>query len=250
MSGKMSSKFVVLCTLAVGAIYASGYSISASAQTSPASSNQTAFGSPANTAVSQSGSGGSQTSGGSQGATSTGNHSANSSTSTSHNQSASTSSSTKTNTSNTSTSHTNTTSGSRSSGSGTSQTTTSHTATTTKSGSSSSSSKTSSTSAPPKPTVDTTDRYLAGTYTGSASNRIGTVEVAVTVKSGKIADVQITGCYTHYPQSYIDPVLPEYVVAHQTTQIPVVSGATLSSEDFYYAVTQALSKATNPHYKG
>jgi uncharacterized protein with FMN-binding domain len=74
--------------------------------------------------------------------------------------------------------------------------------------------------------------------------------VAVSVKSGKIANVQITACYTHYPESYIDPVLPDYVVTHQTTQIPVVSGATLSTEDFYYALVQALSQAQNPNYKG
>lgn len=93
-------------------------------------------------------------------------------------------------------------------------------------------------------------QYLDGTYNGSASNQIGTVAVAVTVKSGKITDVQITACDTHYPQAYIDPVLPDYVVSNQTTQIPVVSGATLSTEDFYYAVVQALSQAQNPNYKG
>lgn len=76
------------------------------------------------------------------------------------------------------------------------------------------------------------------------------VSVAVSIKNGKIGNVHITACDTHYPQSYIDPVLPDYVVQHQTTQIPVISGATLSTADFYYAVVQALQQAQNPHYKG
>lgn len=100
--------------------------------------------------------------------------------------------------------------------------------------------------APPK---QSGQQYLDGTYTGSGSTRIGTVAVAVKISGGKIARVEITACDTHYPESYINPVLPDYVVAHQTTRIPIVSGATLSTADFYYAVTQALAQAANPHYQ-
>lgn len=97
--------------------------------------------------------------------------------------------------------------------------------------------------------MNTTSKYLNGTYSGAAANRIGEVQVAVTIENDKITNVQITGCYTHYDPKYIAP-LPQYVLAHQVIQGPIVSGATLSSEDFYGAVQQAVSKAQNPNYKG
>lgn len=86
-------------------------------------------------------------------------------------------------------------------------------------------------------------QYRDGTYYGQGSNRIGTVEVAVTVSQGKIAVVEITRCSTHYPQSYIDPILPQEVVQTQSANVDVVSGATRSSEDFAAAVQQALGQA-------
>lgn len=104
--------------------------------------------------------------------------------------------------------------------------------------------------APAKPAVNTTSQYLDGTYHGSGSDNIGTVYVAVTIHSGKISNVQITQCDTHYPQAYIDPVLPQEVVARQNASVDMVSGATDSSSDFAVAVQQALAQAKNPHYAG
>lgn len=92
-------------------------------------------------------------------------------------------------------------------------------------------------------------QYLDGTYHGSGSDQIGTVSVAVKIAGGKIANVQITQCLTHYPQSYIDPVLPQEVVARQSYKVSIISGATLSTYDFAYAVYNALNQAKNPHYK-
>lgn len=91
--------------------------------------------------------------------------------------------------------------------------------------------------------------YIDGTYSGSARNRIGLIAVSVAIKAGKITGVQVTACYTHYPEAYIDPVLPKFVVGHQSAQVPIVSGATLSTQDFQGAVLQALTKAKNPNYK-
>lgn len=93
-------------------------------------------------------------------------------------------------------------------------------------------------------------RYLDGTYQGSGTDRIGTVSVAVTIQNDKITNVQITACETHYPESYIDPVLPDQVVARQSANVDYVSGATLSSYDFANAVQQALDQALNPKYTG
>lgn len=84
--------------------------------------------------------------------------------------------------------------------------------------------------------------YKDGTFTGSGSNRIGTVEVAVTIKSGKITAVEITNCDTHYSQSRIDN-LPQQALQRQSNQVDNVSGATRSTEDFREAVRQALAQA-------
>ncbi|PWK16453.1 FMN-binding protein [Tumebacillus permanentifrigoris] len=84
--------------------------------------------------------------------------------------------------------------------------------------------------------------YKDGTYTGSGTNRIGTVEVAVTIASGKITAVEITNCNTHYPQSRIDK-LPAQILKNQSDQVNNVSGATMSTTDFRTAVRQALQQA-------
>jgi uncharacterized protein with FMN-binding domain len=91
-----------------------------------------------------------------------------------------------------------------------------------------------------------TGKYKDGTYTGSGSNRIGTVEVAVTIKNDKITDVQITNCDTHYSQSRIDG-LPQQVIERQSADVDIVSGATKSTQDFANAVDEALQQAlVNP----
>lgn len=93
-----------------------------------------------------------------------------------------------------------------------------------------------------KPVVK--QKYKDGTYTGVGQTQIGAVQVAVTVKKDKITSAQITGYSTHYPISYIDPVLPQELLQRQNiNQIDVVSGATLSTEDFYYAVVSCLQQA-------
>lgn len=85
-------------------------------------------------------------------------------------------------------------------------------------------------------------KYQDGTYHGQGSNRFGTVEVAVSIKSGKISSVDITRSTTHYPQSRING-LPQQVIARQSAQIDAVTGATRSSEDFQMAIRDALVQA-------
>lgn len=86
-------------------------------------------------------------------------------------------------------------------------------------------------------------QYKDGVYYGQGSNRIGSIQVAVTIKQGKISACDIVRCTTHYRQSYIDPVLPQQVLDRQSSEVDLVSGATRSSEDFIVAVQQALSQA-------
>jgi uncharacterized protein with FMN-binding domain len=85
-------------------------------------------------------------------------------------------------------------------------------------------------------------QYRDGTYTGRARNVYGAVEVEVEVVGGRIGAVRILNCTTFYPPSYLDG-LPDKVIAAQSADLPVVSGATGSWQDFTSAVQQALVKA-------
>ncbi|HYF90606.1 MAG TPA: FMN-binding protein [Symbiobacteriaceae bacterium] len=85
-------------------------------------------------------------------------------------------------------------------------------------------------------------QYRDGIYTGLGYNGIGGLRVAVTIKDGLISDVQITECWTHYSQSYINQ-LPEQVIARQNDDVEVVTGATASTQAFRMAVSKALSEA-------
>ncbi len=97
--------------------------------------------------------------------------------------------------------------------------------------------------APKKTSPTPTNKvYKDGTFTGVGSAWNGTVQVAVTTKQDRITSVQITNCTTSYSESNIAP-LPQEVVAKQSANIALVSGATVSSEDFQQAVQQALGKA-------
>lgn len=107
---------------------------------------------------------------------------------------------------------------------------------------SNSSAGSSDSSQPSSSSSDTKQTYKDGTYTGQGSNHIGSVEVAVTIKKGKIENVEITNCDTHYSQSYIEN-FPAEVVKNQSSKVDAVSGATLSAEDFETAVDQALAQA-------
>ncbi len=93
-------------------------------------------------------------------------------------------------------------------------------------------------------------KYKNGTYSGVGQTQIGAVQVAVTLKKDRIIGVKITGADTHYPVSYIDPILPQELLARQDiNKIDVVSGATLSTADFYYGVVSALQKAQQAQVK-
>ncbi|HEV7216203.1 MAG TPA: FMN-binding protein [Chloroflexota bacterium] len=100
------------------------------------------------------------------------------------------------------------------------------------------------TSAPPATTgaVQLT-RYRDGSYTGMGENRHGDVQVTVVVSGGRIASAAISDCGMQYPCSRI-AMLPGQVLARQSTNVDLVSGATMSSTAYQDAVQQALTKAT------
>ena len=85
--------------------------------------------------------------------------------------------------------------------------------------------------------------YRDGSYVGLGRSRHGNIEVTVVVQGGKIASAKVSQCLTRYPCSMIS-ALPGEVVAQQSANVDVVSGATDSSTAFREAVTNALAKGS------
>lgn len=90
-----------------------------------------------------------------------------------------------------------------------------------------------------------TAKYKDGTYQGSGTGfRGGTTTVSVTVKGGKISDVQVVS--TDDDQMFFNRAyssLSHLIVQNQSPQVDTVSGATYSSNGIMEAVANALKKA-------
>ena len=89
---------------------------------------------------------------------------------------------------------------------------------------------------PPKP------QYKDGTYFGWGTSRHGDIQAQVIVQDGRILSAMIAQCLTRYSCSVIAK-LPPQVAERQSPETDYVSGATQSTNAFYYAVVEALSKA-------
>ena len=85
-------------------------------------------------------------------------------------------------------------------------------------------------------------QYSDGTYTGYGTSRHGDIEATVEIRNGRIASASISQCLTRYSCSWI-AALPGQVVSRQSAEVDYVSGATQSTNAFYYAVVEALKKA-------
>jgi uncharacterized protein with FMN-binding domain len=96
------------------------------------------------------------------------------------------------------------------------------------------------------PTVSSQPKslYKDGIYKGTGSNRRGSIQVAVTIKSDKITDVEISHFAMHYSERDVVG-LPSEVLQKQSAQVQNVSGATYSTQAFEDAVQEALSQARN-----
>ncbi len=90
--------------------------------------------------------------------------------------------------------------------------------------------------APPAP------KYKDGTYLGWGTSRHGDIQAAVVIEDGRIMSATIAQCLTRYSCSVIAK-LPPQVAERQSPETDYVSGATQSTNAFYYAVVDALSKA-------
>jgi len=110
--------------------------------------------------------------------------------------------------------------------------------------------------APPAaaPAAQPRSQYKDGTYLGWGTSRHGDIQASVEIASGKITSAAIVQCLTRYSCSWISPRtpgtgspefdLPGQVVTRQSAKVDYVSGATESSDAFFQAISQALSKAS------
>jgi uncharacterized protein with FMN-binding domain len=96
----------------------------------------------------------------------------------------------------------------------------------------------------PAPSTQTKSLYKEGTFTGTGSNRRGSIQVAVTIKADKITDVEISNFAMHYSESDVVG-LPDEVLQKQSAQVDNVSGATYSTQAFTDAIQEALFQAQN-----
>ena len=97
-------------------------------------------------------------------------------------------------------------------------------------------------SAPPAPPAPAKPIYKDGTYYGWGTSRHGDIQAAVVIQDGRIASATIAQCLTRYSCSVIAK-LPPQVAERQSPETDYVSGATQSTNAFYYGVVEALSKA-------
>jgi uncharacterized protein with FMN-binding domain len=85
-------------------------------------------------------------------------------------------------------------------------------------------------------------RIKDGIFFGWGRSRHGDIQAGVEVKNGRIISAFISECLTQYSCSWIS-MLPGQVIARQSPDVDFVSGATQSTNAFYYAVVDALKKA-------
>jgi uncharacterized protein with FMN-binding domain len=92
------------------------------------------------------------------------------------------------------------------------------------------------------PSAPPTPKWKDGTYFGWGTSRHGDIQAEVVIEGGRIQSATIAQCRTRYSCSVIDK-LPPQVAQRQSPEVDFVSRATQSTNAFYYAVVEALSKA-------
>jgi uncharacterized protein with FMN-binding domain len=92
------------------------------------------------------------------------------------------------------------------------------------------------------PVAPAAPKYRDGTYLGWGTSRHGDIQAAVVIEGGRIVSATIAQCWTRYSCSWIAD-LPPQVVKRQSPEVDYVSGATQSTNAFYYGIVEALAKA-------
>lgn len=105
------------------------------------------------------------------------------------------------------------------------------------------------TSATSKPVTSVTSAtWKDGTYTGNTTrNQFGSWVVTVTIKGGKITDISHTTTANDSQSARINasavPTLKSRVIAAQSSDVNLISGATLTCNTYLDSLQSALDKA-------
>jgi uncharacterized protein with FMN-binding domain len=93
-------------------------------------------------------------------------------------------------------------------------------------------------------TIDLANKkFKDGTYTGSGIGYVGTIQVAVTIRNGAIATIQITKHREDQPYMRNAMALVPRIIRTQGVKVDTVTGATYTSRGIINAVKDALKKA-------
>lgn len=86
------------------------------------------------------------------------------------------------------------------------------------------------------------EEYKDGTYTGVGDGKNSNLKVSVTVSNGKISSVKILSANEPNGEEALK-IIPKEIIDEQSTDVDVVSGATMTSNGIMAAVYDALSQA-------
>jgi uncharacterized protein with FMN-binding domain len=90
-----------------------------------------------------------------------------------------------------------------------------------------------------------TGKYIDGVYNGSGEGKFGPIKVEVTIEKSKISTVKILE-HSETP-GLSDPIIvkiPQEIIKAQSTEVSVVSGATVTSNGIISAVQDAIKDAS------
>jgi uncharacterized protein with FMN-binding domain len=86
-------------------------------------------------------------------------------------------------------------------------------------------------------------RLVDGVYDGIYRHGLNSATVRVTISQGKITDIELIKHFASWKGDKANEVIPQRIVAQQSTDVDAVSGATNSSRVIMNAVQEALEKA-------
>lgn len=86
-------------------------------------------------------------------------------------------------------------------------------------------------------------KYKDGAYFGWGRCRHGDLKVTLELKDDKIVSADITECYTRYSKNVISRLPKQLVERQNPDKIDRISGASESSDAYYYAVLEAMKAA-------
>jgi uncharacterized protein with FMN-binding domain len=86
-------------------------------------------------------------------------------------------------------------------------------------------------------------KYKDGAYFGWGRCRHGDLKVTLELKDDKIVSAEITECYTRYSKNVISRLPKQLVDRQNPDKIDRISGASESSDAYYYAVLEAMKAA-------